>query len=104
MDFDSNALDEIVYNVIFGARQSDPFAVLGPHETPEGWTIRAFAPLPWRDLDLLLLLAAQRRPPFGHWMLGSRGVHPIKAAQFATFNLAETMFVYCSSTDRRNAD
>jgi 1,4-alpha-glucan branching enzyme len=26
------------------ARCSDPFAVLGPHETPEGWVIRVFAP------------------------------------------------------------
>jgi 1,4-alpha-glucan branching enzyme len=26
------------------ARHPDPFAVLGPHETPAGWTIRAFQP------------------------------------------------------------
>ncbi len=28
----------------FAARQDDPFAVLGPHETVDGWAIRAFAP------------------------------------------------------------
>jgi hypothetical protein len=50
-----------------------------------------------RDLDLLLLLAATTMP-------GSKSVHLIKAARFATFNLAETMFVYCSCTDRGNAD
>ena len=26
------------------ARQKDPFAILGPHLTPLGWVIRAFAP------------------------------------------------------------
>ena len=26
------------------ARQSDPFAVLGPHLTTAGWVIRVFAP------------------------------------------------------------
>ena len=26
------------------ARCGDPFAVLGPHRTPEGWVIRVFAP------------------------------------------------------------
>lgn len=66
----------------------------------EGRAGRGFAPLDSieeRDLDLLLLLAATTMP-------GSKSVHLIKAAQFATFNLAETMFVYCSCTDRGNAD
>jgi len=29
---------------VLAARQDDPFAVLGPHEYPGGWAIRAFAP------------------------------------------------------------
>ncbi len=29
---------------VLAARQNDPFAVLGPHETADGWAIRAFAP------------------------------------------------------------
>ncbi|MGA2045791.1 MAG: alpha-amylase family glycosyl hydrolase, partial [Roseiarcus sp.] len=36
--------DEAEVDAILAARQSDPFAVLGPHETPRGWAIRAFAP------------------------------------------------------------
>src|ERR1700736_6426718 len=36
--------DEADVDAVLAARQSDPFAVLGPHETPEGWVIRAFAP------------------------------------------------------------
>ena len=31
-------------NAIAAARNSDPFAVLGPHQTPQGWVIRVFAP------------------------------------------------------------
>ena len=31
-------------DAVLAARQSDPFAVLGPHETSEGWAIRAFVP------------------------------------------------------------
>ena len=31
-------------DAIAAARQSDPFAVLGPHLTAAGWAIRAFAP------------------------------------------------------------
>ncbi|HLH49859.1 MAG TPA: 1,4-alpha-glucan branching protein GlgB [Roseiarcus sp.] len=31
-------------DAVLAARQDDPFAVLGPHHTPEGWAIRAFAP------------------------------------------------------------
>jgi 1,4-alpha-glucan branching enzyme len=31
-------------DAVLAARQDDPFAVLGPHETAEGWAIRAFAP------------------------------------------------------------
>ena len=31
-------------DAIAAARQPDPFAVLGPHLTPKGWVIRAFAP------------------------------------------------------------
>ena len=33
------ALDDIA-----AARKSDPFAVLGPHQTAAGWVIRVFAP------------------------------------------------------------
>ena len=29
---------------IQAARSGDPFAVLGPHKTPDGWVIRVFAP------------------------------------------------------------
>src|SRR5208337_2687401 len=29
---------------IQAARCGDPFAVLGPHQTPDGWVIRVFAP------------------------------------------------------------
>ena len=31
-------------DAIAGARNSDPFAVLGPHQTAAGWVIRVFAP------------------------------------------------------------
>ena len=31
-------------DAIQSARCGDPFAILGPHETPDGWVIRAFAP------------------------------------------------------------
>src|ERR1700730_6709231 len=31
-------------DAIAAARNSDPFAVLGPHRTPAGWVIRVFAP------------------------------------------------------------
>jgi 1,4-alpha-glucan branching enzyme len=31
-------------DAIAAARQNDPFAVLGPHLTPEGWVLRAFVP------------------------------------------------------------
>ena len=31
-------------DAIAAARKSDPFAVLGPHQTPAGWVIRVFAP------------------------------------------------------------
>jgi 1,4-alpha-glucan branching enzyme len=31
-------------DAVLAARQDDPFAVLGPHETVDGWAIRAFAP------------------------------------------------------------
>jgi 1,4-alpha-glucan branching enzyme len=31
-------------DAVLGARQDDPFAVLGPHEAAEGWAIRAFVP------------------------------------------------------------
>jgi 1,4-alpha-glucan branching enzyme len=31
-------------DAIAGARKSDPFAVLGPHQTAAGWAIRVFAP------------------------------------------------------------
>jgi len=31
-------------DAIQSARCGDPFAILGPHETPKGWVIRAFAP------------------------------------------------------------
>src|ERR1700761_8821271 len=31
-------------DAIAAARHSDPFAVLGPHKTPDGWVIRVFAP------------------------------------------------------------
>ena len=29
---------------IQAARSGDPFAVLGPHQTPDGWVIRVLAP------------------------------------------------------------
>ena len=31
-------------DAIAGARNTDPFAVLGPHQTSAGWVIRVFAP------------------------------------------------------------
>ncbi len=34
--------DEV--EALLSARQDDPFSILGPHETAEGWVIRAFAP------------------------------------------------------------
>jgi 1,4-alpha-glucan branching enzyme len=36
--------DEDDVDAVLAARQSDPFAVLGPHQTPAGWAIRAFVP------------------------------------------------------------
>jgi 1,4-alpha-glucan branching enzyme len=36
--------DEADVDAVLAARQSDPFAVLGPHKTPQGWVIRAFVP------------------------------------------------------------
>jgi 1,4-alpha-glucan branching enzyme len=36
--------DEADVDAVLAARQRDPFAVLGPHETPEGWAVRAFVP------------------------------------------------------------
>jgi 1,4-alpha-glucan branching enzyme len=35
---------QIDVDAVLASRQDDPFAVLGPHETAEGWAIRAFAP------------------------------------------------------------
>src|SRR5579863_2346684 len=31
-------------DAIAAARESDPFAVLGPHQTAAGWVVRVFAP------------------------------------------------------------
>ena len=31
-------------DAIAAAREEDPFAVLGPHLTPDGWVLRAFVP------------------------------------------------------------
>jgi 1,4-alpha-glucan branching enzyme len=36
--------DESDVDAVLAARQSDPFAVLGPHQKSEGWAIRAFVP------------------------------------------------------------
>jgi 1,4-alpha-glucan branching enzyme len=36
--------DEADVDAVLAARQGDPFAVLGPHETSAGWVIRAFVP------------------------------------------------------------
>src|ERR1700683_4914134 len=36
--------DEGDVDAVLAARQGDPFAVLGPHQTPNGWAIRAFVP------------------------------------------------------------
>jgi 1,4-alpha-glucan branching enzyme len=36
--------EEADVDAVLAARQGDPFAVLGPHETPAGWVIRAFVP------------------------------------------------------------
>src|ERR1700733_4331258 len=36
--------DEVDVEAVLAARQSDPFAVLGPHQTAEGGAIRAFVP------------------------------------------------------------
>ena len=56
-------------DAIVGARHGDPFAVLGPHLTPAGVVIRAFAPdaetLAARSPDGALLLALDRRHPAG---------------------------------------
>ena len=53
---------------LLAARHGDPFAVLGPHLTPSGWTVRAFVP----DAETLSLLrpdttavAMDRRHPDG---------------------------------------
>ena len=35
---------DLELDAIAAARSADPFAVLGPHETPAGWVIRVFAP------------------------------------------------------------
>ncbi|MGA2795261.1 MAG: 1,4-alpha-glucan branching enzyme, partial [Roseiarcus sp.] len=36
--------DEADVDAVLAARQDDPFAVLGPHQTAAGWAIRAFVP------------------------------------------------------------
>src|SRR5579863_5818439 len=36
--------DEAEVDAVLAARQDDPFAVLGPHQSAEGWAIRAFVP------------------------------------------------------------
>src|SRR5580704_712713 len=36
--------DEADVDAVLAARQGDPFKVLGPHESPAGWAIRAFVP------------------------------------------------------------
>jgi 1,4-alpha-glucan branching enzyme len=36
--------DETDIDALAAARHSDPFSFMGPHLTPEGWAIRAFAP------------------------------------------------------------
>jgi 1,4-alpha-glucan branching enzyme len=48
----SAGLDPVVVDALVHARYADPFAVLGPHETPAGWTIRAFVP-DARDVQVL---------------------------------------------------
>lgn len=59
--------DEI--DAVVGARCGDPFAVLGPHRTPAGLVIRAFAPdaetLEARGADGELLVALEPRHPAG---------------------------------------
>ena len=37
-------LDHDSAQALADARLGDPFAVLGPHKTPEGWLVRAFLP------------------------------------------------------------
>jgi hypothetical protein len=99
--------DESDVDAVLAARQSDPFAVLGLHETPEGWAIRAFVPLPWTQSR------SATSTSFSCWPLNNdhlvaawmpAGASTPSRPRFATFNLAETMCVYCSRTDRRNAD
>ena len=41
---DSWRADESDIDALAAARHRDPFAFMGPHETPAGWSIRAFAP------------------------------------------------------------
>ena len=48
----SAGLDPVVVDAVVQGRYADPFAVLGPHETPAGWTIRAFVPEA-RDIQVL---------------------------------------------------
>jgi 1,4-alpha-glucan branching enzyme len=38
------AADPLISEALAGGRFSDPFAVLGPHQTADGWMIRAFLP------------------------------------------------------------
>ena len=59
------ARDEAL-DAIAAARKSDPFAVLGPHQTAAGWVIRVFAPAAvsvralTRDGKLLAKLARRK--------------------------------------------
>ncbi|MBS7537843.1 1,4-alpha-glucan branching protein GlgB [Ancylobacter lacus] len=45
-------------DALMGARHPDPFALLGPHETPDGVVIRAFVP----DADSLVVLEPDGTP------------------------------------------
>ena len=81
--------DEADVEAMLAARQDDPFAVLGPHQTAEGWAIRAFVPFAGevraigRDGAPIVTLATThgrflrgaRQGPEGAAALSARGEH-----------------------------
>ena len=60
-------IDPVVVEALVHGRYGDPFAVLGPHETPGGWTIRAFVP----DASAVAVLDRVQKLPLGGLQRGT---------------------------------
>src|SRR3974390_2736546 len=71
------------------ARCGDPFAVLGPHQTPEGWVIRVFAPDAVRVRALardgqLLAELPRRKDDFFEALISSAKERPLYRVEVET--------------------